>query len=169
MCVCVCVCVCIFKCGWGYKTNSMPCSCHICKYTLLQTHLNVCACLCMQASGRSSSKLAMFEFPYSISCLHTAPSQCPTVSGHWITPRTDSVIQQTAGSTAAQHFYLLSLLSFKPDNISTCIKLKLFFPPCIMYWLLPLWCEDSPESRAFLDDVSSLKKLRRVSSQTKAH
>lgn len=148
--LCARVCVCVCGCDWceccrylnvvgGIRPSRclvavISASIHCCKHILMR--VLVCACRL-----QVDQVVNWHEFPYSISCLHTAPSRCPTVSGHWITPGTDSVVQHTAGSTAAQHFYLLSLSSVEPDNDSTCIKLKLFFPPSIlliMYWLLSL-------------------------------
>lgn len=114
-CVPVCVCVRVwmrlmwmlqvFKCGWGYKTKSMPCSCHICKYTLLQTHFNASACLCMQASGRSSSKLAWIPLQHFLS------SHSTLAVPHCVWPL-DHTRNRLCGSAYCRQHCSTTLLSF---------------------------------------------------------
>ena len=173
VCVCVCGCDCCECCRYlnvvggirpsGCFAAVISASIHCCKHILM--HVLVCA----RRLQVSSSKLACLNSPTAFPVFSQHPHSAPLCLA------TGSHQEQTLWFSRPQHniraleYFFISLTK---ANISTCIELKLFFPPSIlwtMYWLLSLWCEDSPESRAFLDAVSSLKKLLRVSCQTKAH
>ena len=120
----------------------------------------------------------MLGLLHGIPCLHPAPLQCPSVSGHCVKPGTDKVGQRTTGCNTTSELRYGSLTTVsrcEPDKVCTC--LSAFFKGILLltidltwiFWcLLALWCEDSPESRAFLDAVSSLKRLRE-NCQTEVH
>lgn len=99
----------------------------------------------------------MLGLPHSISCLHTAPLQCPSVSGcgsHQEQTRWASILR------AATH-HQNSLFPITTFPHASMPLLKLFFSPSIpviVHCLVALWCEDLPESGAFLAAAYSLKK-----------
>lgn len=106
-------------------------------------------------------KTDMLGLPHSVPCLHTAPLLWPGVSGYCITPATDTVGQYTTSCNATSEHGYISPAAAHASKPS----LKLFFLLSIdlisaICHPLALWCEDSPESRAFFDAVFTLKKLR---------
>lgn len=109
----------------------------------------------------------MLGLPHSLPCLHPAPLLCPRVSGHRIIPGTDTVGQHTTSCNTT------SELRWSPHiTISNHVSFDILFPPsiplilhCSLNTSMIVCCRlgltlDSPESRAFLEAVSTLKRLR---------
>ncbi|XP_044045960.1 protein Niban 1-like isoform X2 [Siniperca chuatsi] len=136
------------------------------KHTLLCVH--VCDFVCMHTSGKPGGKLACWNcptaFPVFIQQPYSAPV-CLAAASYQEQTRWANILRaatqhQSSGTVLLSLFPIISQTKYRHASMPL---LKLFCSPSIpviMCCLLALWCEDSPESRAFLDAVSSLKKLR---------
>lgn len=138
--------------------------------------VHACAFVCMHASGKPGGELACWDcptaFPVFIQHPYSAPVCLATGSyqeqTQWANILRAATHHQSSGIVLLPLFPIMSQKQFPHASMPLS---KLFFSPfipLIMYCLLALWCEDSPESRACLDAVSSLKKLR-GNCQTEVH